>query len=427
MLFAMYRVVDEPTPGHDADASLLANDKEQAGDDLTLAKKLIKANPFLEDWLKVKRDVIERRDGRGFLEILAAGDVLGSHGKSRAFVGWDEIHGYRDWDLLESLQPDPSRLDAQQWITSYASLFHRPGVPLFDLFSIGKAGTDPRMLFSWYAADFTTDPDFEDKAPVERANPSLASWGNADYLDQQMRRLPAHKFRRLHLNLGGTPEGSAFSPEPVMDAIERGVTVRPPEPGVECRAFVDMSGGSADDAVSAIAHRDSSDRIIVDLVVDQGQRPPFDPNAAVAKFVRVLAEYGVTAVVGDKYAGLTFRKQFENHGVAYQVAVKTASELYEAFEPILNSHGVVLLDVPTLEQQLLGLMWRGGKIGHASGEHDDWANAVAGVARVLTRPQLVELEIYGGHGATTGPGDPLYDQCYARALAKIRGAKEAGQ
>ena len=44
----------------------------------------------------------------------------------------------------------------------------------------------------------------------------MASWGDGgEYLEQQRRRLPAHKFRRLHLNLPGLPEGSAFQPEPV--------------------------------------------------------------------------------------------------------------------------------------------------------------------------------------------------------------------
>jgi hypothetical protein len=46
----------------------------------------------------------------------------------------------------------------------------------------------------------------------------------------------------------------------------------------------------------------------------------------------------------------------------------------------------VLLDVPMLEQQLLGLIWRGGKITHQSGEHDDFATAAAGVVeQVLGR------------------------------------------
>jgi hypothetical protein len=43
----------------------------------------------------------------------------------------------------------------------------------------------------------------------------------------------------------------------------------------------------------------------------------------------------------------------------------------------LTSPRPVLLDVATLEQQLLGLAWRGGRIDHQAGEHDDYANAVA--------------------------------------------------
>jgi hypothetical protein len=360
---------------------LLANDEDQAGDDLTLAKKLIAVNQLLAEALVVRQKTIERADGRGFLEILPAGDILGSHGKTYCFAGFDEIHGYRTWDLLEAMQLDPTRTDAQQWITSYASIYHRPGVPLYDLCAAGRLGQDPRMLFSWYASDYSSDADFADADPETRANPSRGSWADHDYLAQQQRRLPAHKYRRLHLNLPGLPEGSAFQVEPIMDAIPRGVRQREPEPGVSYLAFVDMSGGSNDDAVLAIGHR-AANRIVLDLVLNQGPTPPFDPRAAVGRFAGALRHYGVRRVCGDPYAGQTFRKDFEREGVTYQVVKETASELYEAFEPPLNGRTVSLLDLPLLEQQLLGLIWRGGKIDHSGGEHDDWANAAAGVVRV---------------------------------------------
>jgi hypothetical protein len=384
-LAALFALVSDSPAGHDSECYLLANDADQAGDDLSLAKKIIKANPELGAWLTVKRDIIERKDGRGFLEILPSNDVAGAHGKTYRFCGYDEIHGYRNWDVLEAMQPDPHRLDAQQWITSYASLFHRPGVPLFDLTQQGKAGTDARMLFSWYAADFCTDAAFADLSPEQRANPSMASWGDAAYLAQQQRRLPSHKFRRLHLNLPGLPEGSAYQPEPVMDAIARGVSVRLPERGVRYSAFVDMSGGSSDDAVLAIGHTDANGRAVLDCIENQGAAVPFNPNKAVERFVRTLKSYGggITHVTGDKYAGETFRSQFIEAGIGYTVASDTKSELYEALEPRLNAGAVILLDVPTLEQQLLGLVWRGGKIDHQPGEHDDFANAAAGVVHQL--------------------------------------------
>jgi hypothetical protein len=282
------------------------------------------------------------------------------------------------------MQPDPHRLDSQVWVTSYASVFHRPGVPLFDLMAQGKAGTDARMLFSWYGGDFTTDADFEHLSPAERANPSMAAWADAGYLDQQQHRLPAHKFRRLHLNLPGLPEGSAFQPDPIFDAIERGVTIRPPVAGIRYGAFVDMSGGSSDDAVLAIAHLDADGRAIVDVVQDQGAPCPFDPSKAVARFVQTLKLYGVSRVTGDRYAGETFRVKFTDASITYVIADKPKSALYESLEPKLNAGLVVLLDVPTLEQQLLGLAWRGGKIDHQPNEHDDHANAVAGVVRLVS-------------------------------------------
>lgn len=362
---------------------IVANDEGQAADDLRLAKRIIRANPALDGDLRLRHNVIERVDGEGAIEILPAQDAIGAHGKTYRLLAVDEVHGYRNWDLLEALAPDPTRGHCQQWITSYASIFHRPGAPLFDLLQQAKSGGDSRILFSWYAGNFTTDPDFTDKTPEARANPSMPSWNNPSYLAQQQRRLPAHKYRRLHLNLGGLPEGSAFQPEPVMDAVARGLRACPPEAEVTYEAFVDMSGGSNDDAVLAIGHKDPNDRAVIDRVLNQGPSPPFDPIQAVDRFVEVLREYRVASVTGDRYAGETFREAFRSRGVEYHVAEKTTSQHYEALEPRLNGHAVVLLDAPLLEQQLLGLVWRGGKIDHVNGEHDDWACAVAGLVVVL--------------------------------------------
>lgn len=352
ILAALWALLDVSPWGNQV--YLLANDEGQAGDDLSLMKKLIEANPSLKQWLDVKTKDILRRDGRGFILILPAGDVTGSHGKTYRFYGHDEIHGLRTWDLLEAMQLDPTRPDAQMWITSYASIYHKP--PLFDLCSAGWAGRDPRMLFSWYAADRTTDPDFAEADPETRANPSRGSWVDPEYLEQQRRRLPAHKYRRLHLNLPGLPEGSAFQPEPVMAAVQRGTPLWPPEAGREYRAFVDMSGGSGDDAVLAIGFADPEERAVIARVVNQGQAPPFDPRLAVERFVRVLKDYGVRQVCGDKYGGETFCLDFERQGIHYEPCPLTKSALYEALEPALNGGRVVLPDVPEVEQQLVGLL-----------------------------------------------------------------------
>ncbi len=130
------------------DGYVLANDEGQAADDLSLAKKLIAANPALAHEVEIRAKEIARLDGRGSLKILPARDVSGSHGKTYLFIGYDEIHPYRSHDLFEALAPDPTRPDVLTWITSYAGIRHAPGIPLYDFLATAKRGDDPRFYFS---------------------------------------------------------------------------------------------------------------------------------------------------------------------------------------------------------------------------------------------------------------------------------------
>ncbi len=243
------------------------------------------------------------------------------------------------------------------------------------------------------------DPDYEDADPEDRANPSKGSWNNPGYLEQQRRRLPTHKYRRLHLNLPGMPEGTAFDPTAIMDSIVLGRRSLPPTKDVHYRAFNDMSGGSSDDAVLAIAHRDPiTNRTMLDLVMSQTGKPPFNPRHAVRKFAGLCKEYGVFNVTGDRYAGETFRQDFQDNGIAYRVSALTKSQLYEALEPKLNAGELEFLDVPKLQEQLLGLVFRGGKIDHQPNEHDDFANAAAGAITLASRELELDVAPVGvGH------------------------------
>lgn len=89
------------------------------------------------------------------------------------------------WDLLEALQPDPTRTDALTWITSYDTLYNTPGVPLVDFKPIGKSGRDPRMLFSWYSADLCTDLAFTGLAPEQRGTRAWARGPMRDILSSR--------------------------------------------------------------------------------------------------------------------------------------------------------------------------------------------------------------------------------------------------
>lgn len=362
-----------------SDGFILANDEEQAGNDLSLAKKLVAANPDLAAELVVMQKEIKRRDDRGSLMILPARDIAGLHGKTAQFLGYDEIHGYRTHDVFEALSLDPTRPDALVWITTYDTIYNTPGVPLVDYKAMGKAGDDPRMLFSWYSGDYCSDPAFAELEPELRANPSIGSWPEGrGYLDQQRRRLPTHKFRRLHLNLPGAPNGAFLDQGSVMGAIVAGRRSLPAQAGITYHAFVDMSGGSNDDATLSVAHKDkNTGRAVVDLVVSQAGEPPFNPRNAVKKFAAIIKEYRAQ-LVGDNYAGETFKADFEAEGIKYRPSELTKTELYEDLEPRLNAGEVELPDIPKLQEQLFTLVLRGTRVDHQSGDHDDWANAAAG-------------------------------------------------
>ncbi len=374
------------------DGFVLANDEGQAGDDLSLAKKLVAANA---DEIGTEVDClskeIRRKDGKGALQVLPARDVAGAHGKTALFTSFDEIHSYRDWSILEALQPDAFRPDALTWITTYDTLL--PAGPLVDLKKAGIKGDDPRMLFSWYSGgELCTDPAFAELPPEQRANPSMQSWPEGiKYIDQQRRRLPSHKFRRLHLNLPGAPDGAFLDPDKVLAAVVTGRHSLPPQDDREYFAYVDMSGGSADDAVLSIGHKEFDRIAVIDLVMKQPGKPPFNPRSAVTRFAAAIASYGLRSVTGDAYAGLTFRQDFEAEGITYVVTRKSKTDLYEAFEPRLNAREIELLDVPRLAEQLMTLVIKGSRIDHQPGDHDDHANAVAGCVDLILVEEYVQL------------------------------------
>lgn len=147
VLAALYCLLIRRSPTGN-DGLIVASDEGQAKDDLDIARKLVACNPVLAAELEPLAKELRLRDGSGSLRILPAKDVAGAHGKTYNFLGIDELHTSRSWDLLEALSPDPTRVHALRWITSYDTIYNTPGVPLYDLKQVGKTGTDPRMLFS---------------------------------------------------------------------------------------------------------------------------------------------------------------------------------------------------------------------------------------------------------------------------------------
>jgi hypothetical protein len=154
--------------------------------------------------------------------------------------------------------------------------------------------------------------------------------------------------------------------------------------------FVDPSGGSGGDSFTlAISHRDD-DSVVIDAVRER--RPPFSPGDVITEFSRLLKSYRVSKVTSDRFAGGFLPEQFAGHGINFEPAVKTKSDLYVDLLPLLNSGGVVLPRNDRLVAQLVGLERRTARgtgrdiVDHSPGGHDDLANAVAGAALLARAP-----------------------------------------
>jgi len=168
------------------------------------------------------------------------------------------------------------------------------------------------------------------------------------------------------------------------------------------QAFVDPSGGGADEFSICIGHKPTdtkihgvniggaSDKVIIDVL--RARRGP--PGAIVREYAQLLKSYGIKDVSGDKYAGSWPAQEFERHGIRYHHARKSKSDLYTNALAQFNNGRVELPPDDRLVIQLAGLERKTSRAGrdsidHAPGGHDDRANAVAGlISTTASRSQV---------------------------------------
>lgn len=164
-------------------------------------------------------------------------------------------------------------------------------------------------------------------------------------------------------------------------AVDEGVVVRPPRPGVGYGCFIDSATGVGEDSfAAAIVHREG-ELIVVDNVYEK--RPPFSADAAWGEVAGLCKTYGVERVVGDRYgAGLT-AEAAARYGLTYEYSEFDKSQLYLRSLPLFSSGRVRLVDLKRMVVQFASLERRTSAIGrdtvtHPNNRHDDAANACAG-------------------------------------------------
>jgi hypothetical protein len=185
-------------------------------------------------------------------------------------------------------------------------------------------------------------------------------------------------------------------------AVDDGVVVRPPVPGVRYKGFADPSGGAGDSFTCAIAHREN-DTAILDCLIEI--TPPFNPTEATNDIAATLRAYGLHSVVGDRYAAGWVVDAFRRAGVEYKHSDIDRSAIYQNCLPLFASGRVRLLDNHKLVAQFAGLERKtlsGGRerIDHPdiANAHDDLSNSCAGTlvlaSGVFRDPGAFDIELF---------------------------------
>lgn len=205
--------------------------------------------------------------------------------------------------------------------------------------------------------------------------------------------------------------------EVVEACVEPGIYERPPARDTHYFGFCDPSGGSADSMTLAIGHMPyAAETVVIDCLREA--RPPFSPEVVVKEFSETFKSYGITTVIGDRYAGEWPIEQFAKLGIRYEPSAKPKSELYIGLLPLINSCRVELLDDRRCIAQICSLerrTARGGRdsIDHPPQQHDDLANAVAGVVSI-------SIHKYGNYDQSMNWVDGTADEKDRRSYAAER-------
>lgn len=351
-------------PGEVATIAVIAADRRQARGIFRFISGLLRHTALLAPLIEAETADTITLSNSVVIEIHTASFRV-TRGYSLVAALCDEVAFWRsdesanpDEEILAALRPGLSNLSGMLLLAS--SPYAKKGA-LYKAFAENYGRDDSRVLV-WRGTSLEMNPSLDHGIVSLAYNDDPAS-AAAEY---------GAEFRS---------DLEQFVSREAVDACTvPGRFELPPMAHARYRAFVDPSGGSADSMTLAVSHRDG-DLAILDAVREI--RPPFSPESVVRDFATLLQAYGVTAVVGDRYAGEWPRERFREHGIRYIVADRPKSDLYRDMLPVLNSGRAELLDLPRLGSQLCGLERRTARSGrdsidHAPGGHDDLANAVAG-------------------------------------------------
>lgn len=368
-------------PGERGTVMVIAADRKQARNVFRYINGLLQSLPMLAamvdsrtkesinltNGITIEVHTANFRTVRGYTVVAAICDEI-------AF--WrSEESANPDFEILNGLRPGMATVPGSL-LLCISSPYARQGA-LWQAYQ-RHYGQDGAPVLVWQADTLTMHSTLPDKRVIEEAyqNDPIAAaseWGA--------------EFRQ---------DIDAFvSRETVEAVVVRDLRKIPPIPSQRYVAFVDPSGGSGGDSMTGAVVHWEGEHFVLDLLLER--RPPFSPEATAKEFCEEFKRYGITKVIGDHFGGEWPAERFRQHGIDYQIADKSKSDLYREMLPLITSQQVQLLDNSRLITQLCALERRTGRggrdsIDHPRGMHDDLINAVAGAlvaAQTLAKKPFV--------------------------------------
>jgi len=352
---------------------VIAVDKEQAGVIFGYAQALIEHTPML-------RRMVERQDTSSIdlnnhvaIEVRVA-SYRSVRGRTLAAALCDEVAFWRDDTsknpadaVMRALRPGLATIPGAPLLVA-SSVYSKFGL-LYDSF-VKYWGRENSNILVWKSDTKTMNPTFSQEV-IDRAYEDDATDAATEY---------GSEFR--------TDVSAFLSDEDVDASIQRDRRSLPMSMSFSYFAFTDLSGGRNDAAALGIAHQETGGRIILDRL--DWVLPPFNPEKAVEQFALVMSGYALSRVIGDEYAAEWVVQAFAKHGIGYEPAEYSKSEIYSECLPLFTARLIEILDIKPLEGQLRQLERRPRTTGrdsidHPRGGHDDLANAALGAAWVCAR------------------------------------------
>ena len=394
-------VLDDPNP----EVYSAAGNKDQARIIFNSTKKVFERSAGLRPLVKIYKDVIERADGNGFYRVLSS-DSSGVHGLNPSCVVWDELWNQPSYDLWEALTHSPAREQPFHFIVTYAGYQARSGNLLWDLYSRGVTGADPKMYTFWRSG----------------SDANLASWVTPEYLARQRLRLPDHIYRRLHENDWSTAETTkVFRPAPECweGAFEEFDPRGTYSVGIDLAKLHDFTAW-------AIIRRDVKPLRLVDF----GKLPHVDYTRQVELLAATLERFGnPKALVDAGAAGTVVIELMRARGLnveEFKFTTSSKAELvtslavgFEQRKLLLPASGRTLDEnraLHDLEAELFNFepkALNGGNVRYEArtGYHDDLVMALclayARASYVAPEPHIRHLNLFGSGGGRTEFWHPM--------------------